>query len=254
MGKARGTGGKEWVDMELRIGTSGWQYKHWRERFYPRSLALQKWLNFYAQDFDSVEINNSFYRLPREQAVDKWRLGTPGDFCFAVKGSRYITHRKKLLDPASALRRFMPIVDRLGRKLGPILFQLPPHWHCNIERLNTFLRALPAGYRVSFELRDPTWHTTEVYRALRRHNAALCLFDLAGFQAPVELTADFVYVRLHGPGEKYQGDYSHAALGSWARRLERWSSRLAAAYVYFDNDEAAYAVKNAKELKRLVTQ
>lgn len=240
--------------MELRIGTSGWHYKHWRERYYPASLTPQHMLRFYAQDFDSVEINNSFYRLPSDQAMDKWRLCTPVDFRFAVKGSRYITHRKKLADPESALTRFMPIVDRLERKLGPILFQLPPHWHCNVERLNTFLHALPSGHRFSFELRDPTWHTAEVYRALRRHNAAFCLFDLAGFQTPVELTADFVYVRLHGPGGKYQGDYSQTALGSWARRLERWSSRLMAAYVYFDNDEAAYAVKNAKELKQLMSQ
>ncbi len=238
--------------MELRIGTSGWQYKHWRQRYYPESLACQKWLGFYTQDFDSVEINNSFYRLPSEQAADRWRLGTPGDFRFAVKGSRYITHRKKLKDPESALARFMPIVDRLGQKLGPILFQLPPHWRCDIARLDGFLRALPSGHRFSFELRDPTWHTLEVYRALRRHNAAFCLFELAGFQTPVELTADFVYVRLHGPGGKYQGDYSHTVLENWARRLERWSPRLVAAYVYFDNDEAAYAVKNAKELKRLV--
>ncbi len=240
--------------MELRIGTSGWQYKHWRERYYPASLATQKWLSFYTKDFDSVEINNSFYRLPSEQAADRWRLGTPADFRFSVKGSRYITHRKKLMDPESALTRFMPIADRLGPKLGPILFQLPPHWRCDIERLNRFLHALPSGHRFSFELRDPTWHTLDVYRALRRHNAAFCLFELAGFQTPVELTADFVYVRLHGPGGKYQGDYSHTVLESWARRLERWSPRLVAAYVYFDNDAAAYAVKNAKELTRLVVQ
>lgn len=240
--------------MELRVGTSGWQYKHWRKRYYPESLATRKWLDFYAQDFDSVEINNSFYRLPTEQSVDRWRAGTPAGFRFAVKGSRYITHRKKLKDPESALTRFVPMVDRLGGKLGPILFQLPPHWHCDIERLETFLHALPPGHRFSFELRDPSWHTPEIYRALRRHNAAFCLFDLAGVQTPVELTADFVYVRLHGPGGKYQGDYSHAVLESWARRLEHWSSRLTAAYVYFDNDEAAYALKNAKELKRLVMQ
>lgn len=238
--------------MELRIGTSGWHYKHWRKRYYPASALPQEYLVFYAHDFDSVEINNSFYRLPSEHVVDQWRRSTPVDFCFAVKGSRYITHRKKLTDPRNALRQFLRIISRLGPKLGPVLFQLPPDWHYNVERLNAFLHALPSGHRVSFELRDPTWHTAEVYRSLHRHNAALCLFDLAGFQAPIELTADFVYVRLHGPDGKYQGKYSPAALKEWARRLERWSPRLAAAYVYFDNDEAARAVANAKELKRLM--
>ena len=242
------------ASANIRIGCSGWQYKHWRGDFYPAELPTSRWFAHYALSFDTVEINNSFYRLPSERAADRWRLGTPEDFRFAVKGSRYITHRKKLKDPESALARFMPIVDRLGQKLGPILFQLPPHWRCDIERLNGFLQALPSGHRFSFELRDPTWHTPEVYEALQRHNAAFCLFELGGFQTPVELTADFVYVRLHGPGAKYQGDYPHTVLESWARRLERWSPRLEAAYVYFDNDEAAYAVKNAKELKRLVAQ
>lgn len=238
--------------MELRIGTSGWHYKHWRERYYPVSVSPQEYLEFYARDFDSVEINNSFYRLPNEHVVDQWCLSTPADFGFAVKGSRYITHNKKLTDSKNALLKFMQIVSRLGKKLGPILFQLPPHWHCNLERLNAFLYALPSGQRFSFEFRDPTWHTPEVYRSLRHYNAALCLFDLAGFQTPVELTADFVYVRLHGPTGKYQGKYSPTALKEWAKRLERWSPRLAAAYVYFDNDEAAQAVMNAKELKRLM--
>jgi uncharacterized protein YecE (DUF72 family) len=238
--------------MELRIGTSGWHYKHWHGRYYPASVSPQKYLAFYTRDFDSVEINNSFYRFPSEHVVDQWRLGTPDDFCFAVKGSRYITHNKKLADPENTLGNFIQIVTRLGEKLGPILFQLPPHWHCNLERLNTFLYALPSGHRFSFELRDPSWHTTEVYRSLRRHNAAFCLYDLAGFQTPAELTADFVYIRLHGPCGKYQGEYSPTALKEWARRLKRWSTRLAAAYVYFDNDEAARAVTNAKELKRLM--
>ncbi|HKU51674.1 MAG TPA: DUF72 domain-containing protein, partial [Nitrospira sp.] len=197
--------------------------------------------------------NNTFYRLPKEGVLQSWAAQVPEPFTFAIKASQRITHFARLKpDSASAVEFLLKNTASLAHRLGPILFQLPPHWHCDIERLNQFLQALPSGHRFSFELRDPTWHTLEVYRALRRHNAAFCLFELAGFQTPVELTADFVYVRLHGPGGKYQGDYSHTVLESWARRLERWSSRLVAAYVYFDNDEAAYAVKNAKELKRLV--
>ncbi len=238
--------------MEVRIGTSGWHYPHWRGPYYPQKLPSSHMLEFYARDFDSVEINNTFYHLPTAGTFETWERTTPEKFCFSVKGSRFITHQKKLTDPARILERFIPVVAGLGHKLGPILFQLPPRWHCNVDRLVAFLEALPLGYRYSFEFRDASWHSPAVYRALRQHNVAFCFYELAGFRTPLVVTADFAYVRLHGPGKPYQGKYSSAAMRAWARRLEQLSKQLAAAYVYFDNDEAGYAVHNASELKRLL--
>jgi len=237
---------------EVRIGTSGWHYTHWLGPFYPADLPTKDMLAWYVERFDTVEINNSFYRLPTEQTFTAWRRATPKTFLFAVKGSRYITHRKKLKDPEPALARFIPPVERLGAKLGPILFQLPPRWACNVERLKAFLEALPPSHRYTFEFRDPSWHDPAVYRVLRRHNAAFCLYELDGFESPCEVTADFAYVRLHGPGRKYQGDYSSEKLREWAGRIAQWRDELEAVYLYFDNDQAGYAAKNAAELKSMV--
>ena len=236
----------------VRIGTSGWHYKHWVGPFYPANLRPNEMLSWYMERFDTVELNNSFYRLPAAETFAAWRRWTPASFCFAVKGSRFITHRKKLNDPEPALARFMEPVESLGDKLGPILFQLPPHWSCNPPRLSAFLDALPTCHRYTFEFRDPSWHDPSIYRVLGRHNAAFCLYELDGFEAPHQLTADFVYVRLHGPGRKYQGDYSSGQLRAWARRIALWRKSVAAVYVYFDNDQAGYAAKNAAELKAMV--
>lgn len=209
-------------------------------------------LDYYAHDLDTVEINNSFYRLPSSSTFKAWKEATPPGFCFAVKGSRYLTHQKKLLDPAPALKRLLGAATHLGSKLGPILFQLPPHWRCNPERLSRFLRALPSSHRYSLECRNETWHNAEVYRLLEQHNVAFCLFELGGSITPIEVTADFVYVRLHGPGNKYQGDYPLATLKLWCRRIRQWTRCGKDVYVYFDNDQSGYAVKNAKTLRDLV--
>ncbi len=233
------------------IGTSGWHYPHWRGRFYPPELPAREWLRFYARHFDTVELNNSFYRLPTPEAVRGWTRATPADFRFAIKGSRYITHMKKLADPKRSAAAFLDIARAFRRKRGPLLFQLPPHWRCNPERLAQFLKALPKSMECAFELRDPSWHEPEIYRLLRRHNAAFCLYELAGFATPVELTADFSYVRLHGPAYAYGGCYRAKELRDWAKRIRSWR-RLKRVYVYFDNDEAAYAVRNALELKALL--
>jgi uncharacterized protein YecE (DUF72 family) len=234
----------------IRIGTSGWHYKHWRGPYYPEKFPTAKMLEFYMADFDSVEINNSFYRLPTVNALQTWRDLTPPRFCFAVKASRFLTHMKKLKDPEEGFRRFFPLIRILGEKLGPILFQLPPRWTCNPTRLAEFLSALPGEHRYTFELRDPSWHVAEVYALLEKYNAAFCMYELAGFQSPLQVTADFTYIRLHGPGNKYQGDYSRKSLDAWAKRIRKWDAHLAGVYVYFDNDQAGYAVKNAKELKQ----
>lgn len=238
----------------VHIGTSGWHYKHWCGPFYEEKLSPSRMLDFYIKHFDTVELNNSFYKLPSISAFEFWRDSTPLGFCFAVKASRFITHNKKLKDPQNALENFVPRVEVLGNKLGPILFQLPPKWRVNVERLEEFLSVLPRKHRYAFEFREPSWHTQRVYEVLRRDNAAFCIYHLFGFESPIEVTADFAYVRLHGPDGPYQGSYSHQQLRVWAERIREWRRTLKAMYVYFDNDQAGYAAQNALELKKLVGQ
>ncbi len=242
------------MSCAIHIGTSGWHYRHWFGRFYDEKLPSARMLQFYARHFDTVELNNSFYKLPTEAAFACWRDSTPPDFCFAVKASRFITHNKKLKDPGNALEKFLPRAEALKKKLGPILFQLPPRWRVNADRLEEFLSVLPCRRRYAFEFREPSWHASRIFEILRRHNAALCVYHLAGFQSPLEPTADFVYVRLHGPDGRYQGSYSDAQLNEWAERIGEWARKLRSIYVYFDNDQAAYAAQNALELKKLVGQ
>lgn len=236
----------------VHIGTSGFHYKHWRGTFYPGKMPASQWLDYYTQHFDTVELNNTFYRLPVESGLHNWRDSTPADFHFAVKGSRFITHMKKLKDPDQAIAKFFDRVDLLGKKLGPVVFQLPPWWEADSGRLEGFLKALPARRRYAFELRNATWHTPEIYRILRRHNAAFCIFEIDGKFSGMELTANFTYIRLHGPGGPYQGSYPDSTLREWANRIEKWKEELKAVYVYFDNDQEAYAVKNALRLKEMV--
>ncbi|HJU62538.1 MAG TPA: DUF72 domain-containing protein [Candidatus Binatia bacterium] len=240
------------MSPRIHIGTSGWHYKHWRGSFYDPDARAADMLRFYVQQFDTVEINNSFYRLPTKAALQNWRDVAPGKFCFAVKGSRFLTHMKKLKDPEPGLGRFFDRVETLGRKLGPILFQLPPGWQCNSERLASFLRALPPQRRYAFEFRNPTWHQEVIYELLRSHNAAFCIYELAGFQSPVQISADFAYVRLHGPDGAYQGKYTNKQLGGWAEQIRHWQRRLKNIYVYFDNDQNGYAACNALELKKML--
>jgi uncharacterized protein YecE (DUF72 family) len=240
--------------MGVHIGCSGWHYKHWRGPFYPEKFPASKMLDFYTRHFDTVELNNTFYRLPLETGLDVWRDSTPEGFCFAAKGSRFITHMKKLKDPEAGVEKFFERVDRLEHKLGPIVFQLPPWWEVNAERLEHFLEILPPAHHYAFELRNPTWHTPEILGILRRHNAAFCIFEIAGFHSNCEITADFTYVRLHGPGGAYQGSYPPETLRKWADGIREWQNDLRAVYLYFDNDQLAYAVENARDLKRLLAE
>ncbi len=240
------------MPASVHIGTSGWHYRHWLGRFYPADLPASRMFEFYRRFFDTVELNNSFYRLPTPEAFAAWRDAAPENFCFAVKGSRFLTHNKKLKEPEQALRNLLPRAEVLGHKLGPILFQLPPKWKVNRERLEEFLQALPAQHRYAFEFREPSWNTDAIYDTLRRHNAAYCIHELAGFHSPIMVTADFSYVRLHGPAGKYQGCYPETKLREWADRIAEWRRELKAVYVYFDNDDSGYAARNALELKELV--
>jgi uncharacterized protein YecE (DUF72 family) len=237
---------------QIHVGTSGWHYAHWKGRFYPPDLREPEHLGYYAKHFDIVELNNTFYKLPTEAAVSRWRDSSPSKFRFAVKGSRFLTHMKKLKEPSLGLERFFSRIDLLGSKLGPILFQLPPRWEIDEDRLRGFLEALPRGNRYAFEFRDPSWNTESVYKLLARFHAAYCIFDLAGFQSPLKLTANFTYIRLHGPGGRYEGSYEDSKLRFWAKCLQEWD--LSAAYVFFDNDQAAYAVENATRLRSLLAK
>ena len=238
--------------MGIRVGTSGWSYPSWRPGFYPEGTRPDEFLRFYAERFDTVELNNTFYRLPSEKAVSDWRESAPPGFCFAVKGSRFLTHMKKLADPELGIERFFERADLLKEKLGPIVFQLPPHWTLNLDRLRAFLEALPRRRRYAFEFRNPTWNAPSVYHLLRSRNVAYCIYELSGFQSPLEITADFTYIRLHGPDGPYQGSYDDRTLRQWVKRIHEWD--LKAAYVYFDNDQAGYAPQNALRLKEMLAR
>jgi uncharacterized protein YecE (DUF72 family) len=238
----------------VHVGTSGWHYGHWRGPFYPDDLGADGFLAYYAGRFATVEINNSFYRLPSEQAVRAWRDAVAPNFRFAAKGSRFITHLKKLKDPERSLAPFLERMALLGEKLGPILFQLPPHWRFDATRLEAFLAALPEAYRYAVELRDRSWINGRALELLGAYNVAFCIYELAGYLSPREVTADFVYIRLHGPGGPYQGRYDGRTLTAWAEAVAAWSQQDRQVFCYFDNDEAGYAAQNALELQDLLRQ
>ena len=235
----------------IRVGTSGWHYKHWIGTFYPEDTPSSRQFAEYIKTFDTVELNNSFYHLPAKSTFEKWKGDSPANFLFAVKASRYITHMKKLLAQRDALSTFLDHAAALGDKLGPVLFQLPPSWNINADRLKAFLKLLPADHRYTFEFRNTTWYDPSVYELLRAHNVAFCIYELDKHQSPMEITADFVYVRLHGPGGKYQGRYSLDALRDWVSQCKSWQREGKDVFVYFDNDEAGHAAFNAQELKAL---
>jgi uncharacterized protein YecE (DUF72 family) len=235
------------------IGTSGWNYRHWRGSFYPPTVPPAAYLDFYARFLRSVEVNKAFYRLLSASEVRQWVKTVPPDFVFAVKGSRFITHMVKLKDPARALKRFFAPLSSLSGKMGPVLFQLPPHWRKNTDRLAAFLKVLPADVRTAWEFREPSWFSPDVYDVLKERGAAVCRYELAGYLSPDVDIAPFSYLRLHGPtARKYQGSYSREALRKWAAWVESERARGHDAYVYFDNDDAGFAVKNAILFQELV--
>jgi uncharacterized protein YecE (DUF72 family) len=236
----------------INIGTSGWHYDHWKGPFYPRDLRSGKMLPYYAHHFRTVEINNSFYQLPKEGTLEMWRNITPEDFIFSMKASRYITHMKKLKDPSKTLSPFLEAARVLEPKLGPLLFQLPPRWHVNPQRLQEFLNALPRGFRYAFEFRDPSWFQDHVYKILEEHGAAFCIYELEGRISPHEVTSDFVYVRLHGPGRAYQGQYDAKTLSGWAGEFFTWAGQGREIFCYFDNDQAGYAAQDALRIQAMV--
>lgn len=239
------------LDKLLHIGTSGWHYEHWQGPFYPENLPSEEWLAYYAERFPTVEINNSFYQLPSADTLQNWRRDLPKGFLFSIKASRYITHMKKLKDPDEALRNFLERISEPGDTLGPILFQLPPKWNVNPQRLRSFLEKLPQEHRFVFEFRDASWFDEKVYEILAAKNAAFCIYELSGKPSPRKVTADWVYVRLHGPGEAYQGKYESESLAGWMGAFSTWMRQGKDVFCYFDNDQAGYAVQNAFALQSM---
>jgi uncharacterized protein YecE (DUF72 family) len=233
----------------LRIGTSGYQYNHWRGVFYPTDIPKKRWFAYYANRFDTVEINNTFYRLPQAQTFEEWRQQAPQDFCYALKFSRYGSHLKRLREPHEPIERFLDRASRLRELLGPILVQLPPHWRPDPARLADFFKAAPGAYRWAVEFRDPRWLCDEVYAILRSAAAALCIHDLIAVH-PRQLTADWVYLRFHGVG--YGGSYSRQDLAAQARYIEQYLAAGLDVFAYFNNDAHGYAVQNAADLRRYV--
>ncbi len=231
------------------IGTSGYQYPHWRGVFYPNNMAKGKWFGHYSRAFDTVEINNTFYCLPEVSTFERWCQQAPENFCYTLKFSRYGSHLKCLDDPESTVRAFMERAVHLGPCMGPVLVQLKPRWHLDLERLNRFLRAVPATQRWAFEFRDPSWLCDSVFDLLRQHNAALCIHDMLP-DHPYEITADWVYLRFHG--EHYAGCYSHQYLSARAQRILKHLRGGMDVYAYFNNDEKGHAARNALDLQRYV--
>lgn len=241
------------MSCEIRIGCSGWSYKHWLGRFYPEKLPAARMMEEYCKYFDTVEINSSFYHLPRASTFEGWKTKTPPRFAFSVKASRFITHLKRLNDVREPVDLFYSRAVELKRKFGVVLFQLPPGLKADYDKLEAFLRLLPKNKRATIEFRNASWHTEETYELLRKFNVAFCAWDLGGVQSPIEVTADFAYVRLHGPSkQKYWGSYSDEALHGWAKRITTWSRKLKAVYVFFDNDPEAFAPYDALRLKELL--
>jgi len=240
------------------IGTSGWQHNTFAGRFYSEDLPQDDWLSVYARTFNSVEVNNTFYQSPDPATLRAWRQQTPPDFTFAVKANQYITHFKKLKDPAEPVQKLYRNVEPLGegrQRSPPILFQCPPNWHQNLDRLHNFLAVLDDDHRHVFEFRDPTWLNEGTYEALAAHDAAFCIYDFGDRSTHRTVTSDFVYVRLHGAGEAYRGRYSDAALDEWAEAIEEWQSDGRDVYVYFNNTAGqGHAPHDAQRLENRLSK
>jgi uncharacterized protein YecE (DUF72 family) len=254
----------------VHVGCSGWQYKHWRGDFYPAGLPQSRWFAHYALSFDTVEINNSFYRLPEATTFAKWREQAPRHFVYAVKASRFLTHMKKLKDPYDPLVRFFENARELGRHLGPVLYQLPPRFPINLERLETFLRTLPGGpegpplrtllaeaglqtrLRHVIEFRDPSWYDERVYALLEKHRVALCLHDMQGSATGKTAVGPFIYARFHFGQKKYGGAYDDDRLDAWGAWLSAQAAAGREVFAYFNNDTGGHAPKDAIRLRQRI--
>jgi len=238
----------------IRIGCSGWIYRHWRGRFYPERLPVKKWFGFYADHFDTVEINNSFYRLPKAQTFDAWRFQAPPGFVYAVKANRFLTQAKKLKDCEEPLERMMTPFRHLQSALGPILYQLPPRFRLNLERLERFLALIPKDVTNVFEFRDNSWFVGEVYEMLQRYGASFCVHDMLGLDSQRIVTGPAAYVRFHGGEGKYWGRYPPERLLTCAEWMVEEAGRGRTVWAYFNNDIDGHAIQDALALKAIIAQ
>jgi uncharacterized protein YecE (DUF72 family) len=235
-----------------RVGCSGWLYKHWRGDFYPAELSQARWFEHYAARFDTVELNNSFYRLPERATFASWARRAPLRFEFAVKASRFLTHMKKLKDPEEPIDRLFSRMRALGSHLGPVLYQLPPGWKVDVERFAHFLDALPRDVRHVVEFRETSWYSPEIFRLMERRHVALCLHDMKGSATERARVGPFVYVRFHGATAKYGGGYTEARLRDWANWLNEQRRAGCDVYAFFNNDVGGHAPRDAVTLGRLL--
>ena len=240
--------------MALLVGTSGWQYRDWRSTFYPEGLPQARWLEHYAERFQTVEVNNAFYRLPEGSTFEGWAERTPPDFVIGVKASRYLTHVKRLRDPAEPVARFCDRASRLGPKLGPVLVQLPPNLGIQLDALDDTLGRFPPGWRVAVELRHDSWFVDATFDLLRSHGAAFCLADSPKRRTPVERTAEWGYVRFHEGRASPSPCYGERALDTWARTLARLYRPGEEVFAFFNNDPKGCAVRDARVFARAASR
>lgn len=232
------------------IGTSGFFYPHWKGNFYPKDLPSSKWFDYYCQHFNSVELNVSFYRLPKRENFASWRKKAGKEFVFSVKGGRFITHVKRLKDCQPPVEAFFEAAEAIKNGKDVVLFQLPPRFKANSERLEEFLKILPKKWRYAFEFRDETWLAVEIYELLKKYKAAIVFQDFPGWPIAEEVTTDFIYLRFHGKTKLYTSNYSRAELEAWAKKGKAWLKRGLDLYAYFNNDALGYAVANASQLQK----
>lgn len=233
----------------IHIGTSGWSYAHWKENFYPSDVKTKEWLNYYGKSFHTVEVNSTFYRTPPVSTFQTWHDQVPESFLFSIKANRYITHIKRLKDCKDSVEYLYKNLTALNKKVGPILFQLPPSFGKNMDRLKEFLEGLNPEYQSVFEFRHESWFEQEVYDFLTKHKIGLCITDLNGDLSPEVITTDFTYLRLHGPKKAYQSSYGKEGIDAWYKRIKKWSKEVSV-FCYFDNDEKGYAIKDAEDLSK----
>jgi uncharacterized protein YecE (DUF72 family) len=239
------------MSKKIFIGTSGWSYEHWKGVFYPEDLPANRWFEYYCDYFNTVEINNSFYQLPSIKTFKDWHRQAPKNFIFSVKGSRFITHMKKLKDPQKSIKKFLTHTSYLKDKLGPILFQLPPHWRLNLERLSCFIKSLPRDLKFVFEFRENSWFDRKVFGLLNKEKIGFCVHDMRGVNCPCLMTGNLAYIRFHGTTSLYGGKYTKAQLEDWALFVKKCEKK-GKVYIYFNNDAEGYAVENALEFKKIL--
>ena len=243
------------MPARILIGTSGWHYNSWRGPFFPNGLPIKNQLQFYASQLSTTELNGVFYRTPTPESVRAWRDQTGANFVFAWKASKFITHWKRLSqNSVNSLDLLDDRISLLGPKAGPILFQLPPNFEVDADRLAAFIKLLSTKRRYSFEFRHPSWYAPRILRLLSHHDISLCISDHHDAPAPWKRTADFVYIRGHGPQGRYKGHYRHDVLASWVRRIKSWKKQGCDVFVYFDNDQKSAAPADALKLAQLLGQ